>query len=160
MFFNFLINCLHLADDNVAYIYADWYEGTGAIIGAIVPLLSSLAFVLLFYYVWSRVKATTTLHWLLMGGLNMLVSFALNLFIGKAFLSNYLNDMYTATNETDYYNMYLTVSSWPYTTDLWIFAVNGIIWSAVFYFVLSVILKTWSPVYNIPFGKKHKKSNN
>lgn len=155
MFFNFLINCLHLADNDVAYIYAPWYDGTGAIIGAIVPLLSSLAFVLLFYYVWSRVKATTTLHWLLMGGLNMLVSFALNLFIGKASLSNYIYEQ-----GDEFESLCLTVSSWPYTTDLWIFAVNGIIWSAVFYFVLSVILKTWSPVYNIPFGKKHKKSNN
>lgn len=155
MFFNFLINCLHLADNDVAYIYAPWYDGTGAIIGAIVPLLSSLVFVFLFYYVWSRVKATTTLHWLLMGGLNMLVSFALNLFIGKASLSNYIFEQ-----GDEFESLRLTVNSWPYSTDLWIFAVNGIIWSAVFYFVLSVILKTWSPVYNIPFGKKHKKSNN
>ena len=155
MFFNFLINCLHLADNDVAYIYAPWYEGTGAIIGAIVPLLSSLVFVFLFYYAWSRVKATTTLHWLLMGGLNMLVSFALNLFIGKASLSNYIYEQ-----GDEFESLRLTISTWPYSTDLWIFAVNGIIWSAVFYFVLSVILKTWSPVYNIPFGKKHKKSKN
>lgn len=155
MFFNFLIHFLHLDQNEVSYIYAPWYAGAGAIIGAVIPIITSLVFVLLFYYGWSKLKATNTFHWGLMGIVNMIAAFGLNLFVGKASLSNYIYEQ-----GDEFQSLWYTINSWPFSTDLWIFAINGIIWSLIFYFVFSLLLKRWSPVYNIPFGKKYKKAIN
>lgn len=150
MLINFLLNLLDLGGDPNASQYYDWYQNTGATIGVLIPLVSSLLFVLLFYYAWSKVKATTTLHWLIMGVLNLMVTFFLNLFMGRAFLANY------ATSLGDD-NLWFYITTWPFPVDLWIFAVNGTVWAIIFYFVFSCILKNWSSSYNIPFGKSHKK---
>lgn len=150
MLINFLLNLLDLGSDPMAAMYYDWYANAGATIGVLIPLVTSLVFVLLFYYVWSKVKATTAFHWLIMGVLNLIVTFFLNLFMGSSFLANYVLSL-------DDPNLLFYVSTWPFPVDLWIFAVNGAIWAILFYFVLSCILKNWSSSYNIPFGKSHKK---
>lgn len=156
MFINFLIDLLHLEEIDGPCYYYPWYSGAGAVLGAILPLISSLIFVILFYYVWSKVKATTTFHWCLTGFVNMIISFVLNLFIGRASLANYiLSDL-----GEEYQELWYSVVTWPFSSDIWFFAINGVIWAIVFFFILSLILKTWSPVWNIPFGKKYKKSIN
>lgn len=101
----------------------------------------------------AKVKAVNTSHWCLTGLVNMLVVFVCDLFIGRASLANYILD---EVGEGDVYD---AVYYWPYSTDLWIYAINGIIWAIVFYFLLSIVLKKWSPVFNIPFGKSYKRSN-
>lgn len=154
-FFNFLVRLLNLYDNDSTYIYAPWYDGAGAIVGAIIPIITSLVFTILFYYVWSKLKATTTFHWSLLGVVNAIVAFALNLFIGRASLGNYIIEQ-----GDEFQDLWYTITSWPFTTDLWIFAINGAAWGLVFYFIYSLILKRWSPVFNIPFGKKYKKSRN
>jgi len=150
MLINFLLNLLDLGADPNASQYYDWYQNTGATMGILLPLVVSLVFVLIFYYAWSKVKATTTLHWLIMGILNLLVTFVLNLFMGRSFLANYV----TSLGDD---NLWFYITTWPFPVDLWMFAVNGAIWAIIFYFVLSCILKNWSSSYNIPFGKSHKK---
>lgn len=151
MLINFLLNLMDLGADPNASQYLDWYKTTGATIGALIPLVTSLVFVILFYYAWSKVKATTALHWLIMGVVNLIVAFFLNLFMGKSFLANYV---YTNLQDD---NLWFYITTWPFPVDLWIFAVNGAIWAILFYFVLSCVLKNWSSSYNIPFGKSHKK---
>jgi hypothetical protein len=150
MFINFLLNLLDLAGDPNASQYYDWYIGAGAVMGVIVPVVVSLVFVTVFYYLWSRVKATTTFHWLLMGLINAVVTFFVTLFMGRSFLANYAESLGDD-------NLWYYITTWPFPVDLWVYAVNGVIWSFVFYFVLSCILKTWSNSYNVPFGKSHKK---
>ena len=156
MFFNFLINFLHLEELDGPCYYYPWYDGPGAVLGAIIPFLCSLFFVILFYYVWSKFKATNTAHWCLMGFVNMIFTFVLNLFIGRASLANYVLD----TLGEEYQDLWYNVVTWPFSTDIWFFAINGIVWALVFYFVLSLALKHWSSVWNVPFGKKYKKSIN
>lgn len=156
MFFNFLLYPLHLEELDGPCYYYPWYSGAGAVLGGIIPLISSLVFVFLFYYVWSKHDATNTLHWCLSGFVNAVVTFLLDLFIGRASLANYIQ---TVLGQ-DYEDLWFNVATWPYTTDIWIFATNGILWALVFFFLLSLVLKRWSPVWNVPFGKKYKKSNN
>lgn len=155
MFINFLVNLLHLGEYDGTCDYALWYESTGSLLGVILPFASSLVFVLLFYYVWSRFKALNTFHWLVAGFVNLLVTFILNLFIGKVFLADYIVSL-----GDEYQDLWYNVATWPFTADLWVFATNGIFWALVFFFVLSLILKRWSSIYNIPFGRKFKKSMN
>lgn len=150
MFINFLLNLLDLAGDPNASQWCDWYAGAGAVLGIVIPIVVSLVFVLLFYYVWSRVRATTTLHWLFMGTINAMATFLVTLFMGRSFLANYVSSLGDD-------NLWFYVTDWPFPVDLWIYSVNAVIWSFVFYFALSCILKTWSISYNIPFGKSHKK---
>lgn len=153
-FINFFVKLLKLDQYDSTYVYAPWYDGAGSIVGALVPVVTSLVFVFLFYFVWSRFRATTTFHWCIAGIVNMIVAFLLNLFIGKASLANYIYEQ-----GDEFQDIWYTVSTWPFSTDLWIFAINGVCWAAVFYFVFSIIFKRWSPVFNIPFGKKMKARN-
>lgn len=155
MFFDFLVSLLHLGESDVASCYYPWYEADGQALCVIIPLCSSLLFVLLFYYGWSRIRAVTTGHWFLAGLVNVIVTFFLNLFIGKSALSGFVRRL-----GDDYQDTWYAIVTWPYTLDLWFFALNGVIWALVFYFILSLIFKSWSPVWNIPFGRKYKKSRN
>ena len=150
MLINFLLNLLDLTGDPNASQYCDWYGNTGATLGAIMPLISSLVFVLVFYYAFSNIKATTTLHLIVMGVVNAIVTFVVTLFMGRSFLANYV----TSLGDD---NLWYYITTWPFPVDVWMFAVNGVFWSFIFYFVLSCILKTWSNSYNVPFGKSHKK---
>lgn len=156
MFINFLVNILHLEEYEGTCDYVVWYEGSGTVLGGLIPFLTSLVFVVLFYYVWSRLRATRTIHWCIAGLVNIIVTFFLDLFIGRASLANFINDQLGDEGQ----DLWYSVVTWPFTTDLWIFALNGIFWCLVFYFILSVCLKHWSPVWNIPFGKKVKSSKN
>ena len=155
-FFNFMLNAVDMESSETASVYASWYEGYGALAGAIIPLVVSLIFVVVFYYLWSKLRATTTFHWCVAGFVNMIVTFVLNLFIGKAMLAQYVEEF----EDSSYDYIIDTINSFSATLDLWIFALNGIIWAIVFYFIWSVLLKRWSTVYNIPFGKKYKQSKN
>lgn len=155
MFVNFLVNLLHLEEFDGTCDYVVWYEGAGAILGIIIPIITSLMFVVLFYYVWSKYKATNTGHWILAGFVNILVAFFLDLFIGRASLANFISEL-----GDEYQDLWYNVATWPFTTDLWVFAVNGAIWCIILYFIFSLILKRWSPVFNIPFGRKYKKAVN
>lgn len=152
MFINFIINFLHLEELDGPCYYLPWYEGAGAVLGAIIPLISSLVFVILFYYVWSKFRGLTTFHWCIAGFVNMIATFALDLFIGRASLANYILDMLGE----EYQDLWYTVATWPFSSDIWFFALNGIIWAMVFYFVLSVALKRWSSVNCVPFGNAHR----
>ena len=154
MFINFLINFLHLENGDAAY-YLPWYTGVGQIIGSIVPFVCSLLFVFVFYYLWSRVKAVNTFHWCMTGFVNIIVTYVVCLLIGRASLANFISGL-----GDEYLDLWFRVTTWPFTTDVWIFALNGVIWAIVFYFILSVLLKRWSPVWNIPFGKRYKKAIN
>lgn len=151
----FLVDFLHLEESETAYKYAVWYEGAGQTLSLIIPSIVALVFVVLFYYVWSKVKATTTFHWCVMGLLSMIASFFVSLFVARASLVEWI--VIELGEESD--EISTMVATWPYTTDLWIYAVNSMLWCLLFYFVFSVILKRWSPVYNIPFGRKFKKAN-
>lgn len=151
MFINFLIYFLNLNADEVASAYVAWYGGFGAIIGSVVPAVCSLLCVILFYYVWSKFSATTSLHWLVMSLVNMILTYFVTVFVGKSSLSNYIAVELQDSDLSD------TVAQWPFTADLWIFGLNAVVWAIVFYFVFSVILKNWSSSYNIPFGGKAKK---
>lgn len=156
MFFNFLVNLLHLEELEGKCDYVAWYEGSGAILGGVIPFLTSLLFVILFYYVWGKFRAVRSFHWCFAGFVNIFVAFLLNLFIGRASLANYITEQLGDEGQ----DLWYAVITWPFTTDLWIFALNGIVWCVIFYFILSICLKHWSSVWNIPFGKKHKSSNN
>lgn len=156
MFVNFLVDTLHLENSETACNYVPWYDGAGQTLGMVIPGLSALLFVLLFYFLWSRMKATTTAHWLLAGFLGMVVTFFASLFIGRTSLGNWiLMDL-----GDEFEDLQVTVTTWPYTTDLWIYALNCALWFLVFYFVFSLVFKNWSTVYNIPFGRKIMKAKN
>lgn len=160
MFFNFLVNLLHLEEDPSGVLYVGWYDQAGALLGALVPVLTSLLAVFLFYYVWGRLGAPKTIHWYLVGCCNALVAFVINLFAGRASLARFVDDK-IGLGEVDAASggvLWIQITSWPFTQDLWFFALNAIIWCVLFYFVFSWILKRWSPVYNIPFGRKYKKA--
>lgn len=156
MFFNFLVNLLHLEENAGTCDYVVWYEGAGAVLGGVIPFITSLVFVILFYYVWSKLRATRTSHWCIAGFVNMIIAFVLDLFIGRAALANFITEQLGDEGQDLWFN----VVTWPFTTDIWFFALGGMFWCLIFYFILSIILKTWSPVWNIPFGKKVKASKN
>lgn len=128
MFINFLVNILHLEEYEGTCDYVVWYEGSGTVLGGLIPFLTSLVFVVLFYYVWSRLRATRTIHWCIAGLVNIIVTFFLDLFIGRASLANFINDQLGDEGQ----DLWYSVVTWPFTTDLWIFALNGIFWCLVF----------------------------
>lgn len=156
MFINFLVNLLDLYGDPVATNYAAWYETTGAILGAFIPAIISLVMVILFYYLFAKVKALTLLHWMLTSFVNILIVFTTVLFVGRAALANWVDTNLVAFDDSFQY-IYDSVVFFPFTVDLWIFATNSIVWSLVFFFVWSVILKRWSIYNNIPFGSTNTK---
>ena len=152
----FLVDILDLASDPIAVNYVSWFDGTGTVLNLIVPFAISLLFVLIFYYLWARFKALTTFNWLMTGLVNVLVGFVATLFMCRASLANFI-DSSLIPLDPSFQTAWDNVVYWPFTSEVWMFAVNSILWSLIFFFLLSIVLKRWSIYHNIPFGKKNKK---
>lgn len=150
----FLVDALDLYSDPVAVNYVSWFTGAGTILNLVIPFIVSLVFVLVFYYLWANFRALTTFHWLLAGLVNLIVGFVVTLFIGRASLANYIDSNLVALDPS-FETAWQNVVYWPFTTEVWMFALNSIIWSLLFFFLLSWGLKRWSCCNNIPFGAKN-----
>ncbi len=133
-------------------VYGSWYMEQGCTLGIIVSAAIALAMVLLFYYLWSRLKPVTTFHWLITMVLDAAATLFAAFFIAKGQLVNYIT--INGLDQADP-TAFMRVSSG--TIDMWLFGINTLMWGIVFYFVFSVVLKTWSTSYNIPFGRGRKK---
>lgn len=154
---NFLVDALDLYNDPNAVNYAPWFDGGGTILSLIIPLVCSLFFVLVFYYLWARFKPLTTFHWLLTGFVNLLVGFVIVLFMSRASLANYIDVNLVQLDSTTFQPLWDSVVDWPYVLEIWMLAVNSIVWSFLFFFLLSWVLKRWSTYSSIPFGVTNKK---
>lgn len=139
-------------------VYGSWYLQDGFKLGLFEAALIAFVFVILFYYVFTMPKISLTLgsmtigKWFLMGIINAVVTMAVTFLTGRSLLLKYI-----AANGLETYQpgcSQLVTSAGA--IDLWLFATNSVILGVIIFFLLSVILKRWSNISVIPFGKKHE----
>lgn len=133
-------------------VYGSWYMDEGYITGLTVSAVIAILSVFLFYYVWSRFKPVTALHWFLTMGAAAIVTFFADFFIAKGRITNYI--AFNALDQADPTAFQRVAAG---TLDMWMFSLNSLILSLIFFFIFSVILKRWSNSYNIPFGVSRRK---
>ncbi len=129
-----------------------WYSTAGGFtLGLVIAAAIALLAVLLFYYVWGSRRSLVTFHYLMTGVVSLVVTLLTNFFVSK-----YMITEYAKTSGLAEVNPGILGQLSSGTIDMWLFSVNVALLGAVFYFVLSLLLKRWSKCYNIPFGRTKK----
>ena len=138
---------------NSGDVWAPWYTMSGGLTLSILLTLGiSLLFVVLFYYVFTLIKPSlTNVHYYLTMLLNAVVCLFVNFFVAKSFI-----DKYITSNDLSSIDPTALSSVSSGTLDMWLVSANSAIYSLLFFFLLSLILKRWGPYGTnlIPFGKK------
>ena len=138
--------------ENSGDVWIPWYTTSGGLtLSLLIALGISLLMVVLFYFVLTLIKpALTNAHYLLMMFVNAVVSFFAVFFVAKSSINKYI--VSNGLDEIDPMAL-STVSSG--TVDMWLVAANSAIYSLLFFFLFSIIIKRWGPYGTnlIPFGK-------
>ncbi len=133
-------------------VYGSWYMDEGYVLGLVLSIIVAILAVVLFYYLWSKLKPVTALHWFITMGAAAVATFCVNFFIAKGRIVNYIS--FNALDQADPTAIQRVAAG---TLDMWLYSLNSLILAVIFYFIFSVILKRWSNSYNIPFGVSRKK---
>ena len=133
-------------------VWIPWYSTSGGLtLSILITLGISLLFVVLFYFVLTMIKpALTNTHYFLTMFVNAVVCFFAVFFVAKSAIGNYI--VSNGLDEID--PMALSTIS-AGTLDMWLVSANSAIYSLLFFFLFSIIIKRWGPYGTnlIPFGK-------
>lgn len=133
-------------------VWVPWYTTSGGLtLSFLITLGISLLFAVLFYFVLPRIKpALTNLHFYLTMFVNAVVCFFAVFFVAKSSIENYI----TANGLEEIDPMAINTISTG-TVDMWLVSANSAIYSLIFFFLISIIIKRWGPYGTnlIPFGK-------
>ncbi len=133
-------------------VWIPWYTTSGGLtLSFLITLGISLLFAVLFYFVLTLVKpALTNVHYYLMMLVNAVVCFFTVFFVAKLSIEKYIVD-----NGLDTIDPMASTTISSGTVDMWLVAANSAIYSLVFFFLFSIIIKRWGPYGTnmIPFGK-------
>lgn len=131
-------------------VWSGWYDGQAWAVALLVTLAVSVICCLVFYYAVSRVKALTNGHYYLTMLCSSLISG------GAAYgLAYWLIGKYAQDNMLESIIPGITNTLRGGTIDMILYALIVFVIGMFIFFIVSLILKNWSPYYNIPFGKKH-----
>lgn len=133
-------------------VYGSWYMDEGYTLGLIASAIIAIFAIILFYYVWSKIKPVTTFHWFITMGVAAIIAFFVNFFFAKGRIVTYIiNNALDQADPTAIQRIEMG------TLDMWMFSLNALFLTILFYFLFSLIFKRWSNCYNIPFGISRKK---
>ena len=132
--------------------HAGWYtNGNGYTLGLCIAAAVALVAVIVFYYIWGKLRPLTEGHYYITGIGAAIVSLGIVFLVARKMLIDYI----VAADLTSI-DPSLLAQIKTGTFDMWLFATNSAIWCFVIYFIFSIVLKNWSPYFYIPFGRLNK----
>lgn len=132
-------------------VWSGWYDAQAWAVSLADTLIVSVICCVVFYYVVSRVKALTGGHYFLTMLCSALISGA------SAYgLAYWLIGRYAEDNMLESIIPGITNTLRSGTIDMILYAVIVFAMGLLIFFIVSLILKNWSPYYNIPFGRSHR----
>lgn len=132
-------------------VWSGWYDAQAWTVALLVTLTVSVVCCLVFYYAVSRIKALTNGHYFL----TMLCA-ALISGVASYGLAYWLIGKYAEDNMLESIIPGITNTLSSGTVDMILYSIIVFAIGLLMFFLVSLILKNWSPYYNIPFGKKHR----
>lgn len=132
-------------------VWSGWYDVQAWAVALIDTVVVSSVCSIVFYYLVSRVKALTGGHYFLTMLCSAIISGA-----AAYGLAYWLIGKYAEDNMLESIIPGITNTLKSGTVDMILYAVIVFALGLLVFFIVSIILKNWSPYYNIPFGSKHR----